>query len=282
MKHTIIDSRFVIDSELEHTIIYGDWAHSQDLRKRWLLPSGTEGRIAHHVILPIITVEWAILELLERWISQEDIISFAGVMAKAPNGTPSVHALWWPTATTKLKIAVAMETFGTSNVLMHKLLEKMTEDAENKVTIIETNKPEHDSKMAIIQGLINLWLVIVWEEENDDLKTKVLQHWKTPVGTIVDMIHANPFAEIFIKRFFESLNNHHYNVSAALESSIQANLTAIDIEKFWTPNSNRVMEFISWKWKNIVIPREKIQWLQSELNTNGHTSLAERIKRIRR
>lgn len=82
-------------------------------------------------------------------------------MAKAPNGIPSVHALWGPAATTRLKIAVAMETFGTSNVLMRKLLEKMTENTENKVTIIETNKPEHDSRMAVIQGLINLWLVMV-------------------------------------------------------------------------------------------------------------------------
>ena len=69
-------------------------------------------------------------------------------MAKAPNGIPSVHALWGAAATTKLKIAIAMETFGSSNILMGKLLEKMT---SNGVTIIETNKPEHDSKMAIIQ-----------------------------------------------------------------------------------------------------------------------------------
>lgn len=79
-------------------------------------------------------------------------------MAKAPNGIPSVHALWGPAAKTNLKIAVAMETFGKSNVLMAKLLERMI---SKEVTIIETNKPEHDKKMAIIQGLINLWLVMV-------------------------------------------------------------------------------------------------------------------------
>jgi prephenate dehydrogenase len=79
-------------------------------------------------------------------------------MTKAPNGIPSVHALWGPAATTKLKITVAMETFGDSNLLMKKLLEKM---ASNDIAIIETNKPEHDSKMAIIQGLMNLWLVMV-------------------------------------------------------------------------------------------------------------------------
>lgn len=79
-------------------------------------------------------------------------------MAKAPNGIPSVHALWGPAAMTKLKIAIAMETFGNENVLMQRLLEKM---ASRSIRIIETNKPEHDSKMAVIQGLINLWLVMV-------------------------------------------------------------------------------------------------------------------------
>ena len=79
-------------------------------------------------------------------------------MAKAPNGIPSVHALWGPAATTKLKIAIAMETFGNENVLMQHLLKKMTSQS---VTIIETNKPEHDSKMAVIQRLIHLWLVMV-------------------------------------------------------------------------------------------------------------------------
>lgn len=143
-------------------------------------------------------------------------------MAKAPNGIPSVHALWGPAAKTNLKIAVAMETFGKSNVLMTKLLEKMT---ANKVTIINTNKPEHDNKMATIQGLINLWLVMVGEIDNPDIQTQLIQKWKTPIGTVVDMIHANPFAEIVIKRFFESLPSHQYDVSTALESAIERNLT---------------------------------------------------------
>jgi len=274
----IINPEFVVRWELNHTIIYWDWAHSRDLRKKWLLPAGHEEHTAHHVILPIVTIESAVLELLEQWISQEDIISFAGVMAKAQNGIPSVHALWGPAATTKLKIAVAMETFGNSNALMTRLLEIMT---SNDVTIIETNKPEHDSKMAIIQGLINLWLVMVWEEENEDVQTQLLQNWKTPIGTIFDMIHANPFAEILIKRFFESLAHHKYNVSTALENSISTNLTTADIEKFWTPNSDRVMQFISWAWRNIVLSREIIWELQSDLNTNWHRSLNTRIKKIR-
>lgn len=278
MQTRIINSDGVVRWELNNTIIYWDGAHSRDLRKKWLLPTGSAEHTAHHVILPIITVESAILELLEQWIPQEDIISFAGVMAKAPNGIPSVHALWGPAATTKLKIAIAMETFGDSNILMKKFLEKMT---SNDVTIIQTNKPEHDSRMAIIQGLINLWLVMVWEGANEEVQTQLLQHWKTPVGTIVDMIHANPFAELLIKRFFESLPHYRYNASEALESSIHANLTAADIEKFWTPNSNRVMDFISKITGKIVLSTESVQKIQQDLNSNGHKSLAERIRKIR-
>ncbi len=280
MDNRIINQEFVVRWELDHTLIYWDGAHSRDLRKKWLLPTGTEEHIAHHVVLPIITIESAVLELLQLWISQEDIISFAGVMAKAPNGIPSVHALWGPATITKLKIAVAMETFGNSNVIMKKLLEKMT---WKDVTIIETNKPEHDSKMAVIQWLINLWLVMVgeWEKANTELEVQVLQHWKTPIGTIVDMIHANPFAEILIKKFFESLPGHWYNVSEALEKSIRANLSTADIENFWTPNSNRVMDFISKKSGKIVLSRESVWNIQRDLNINGHASLRARLEKIR-
>ncbi len=122
-----------------------------------------------------------------------------------------------------------METFDEKNVLMRHLLELMISKG---VTIIETNKLEHDSKMAVIQGLINLWLVMVGECRNTDLQNDLIQHWQTPAGTIVDMIHANPGAEIVIKNFFESLERHGYNMSTALEESIAHNLTETDIEKF--------------------------------------------------
>lgn len=276
--NTVIHGAGIVRWVLKNALIYGKWKHSRDLQDKWLLPEGTEEHHAHHVILPIIIIESAILELLEKWISQQDIISYADVMAKAPNGIPSVHALWGPAAETGLKLAVAMETFGESNVLMKRLLEKM---AARNITIIETDKPEHDSKMATIQGLVNLWLVMVWEIDNPDIQTQLIQKWKTPTGTIVDMIHANPFAEIVIKRFFESLSHHQYDVSSALESAIETNLESRDLVKFWTPNSDRVIDFISWKTRKIVLPKESIRQIQEELNTNGHTSLAERIRRIR-
>lgn len=46
------------------------------------------------------------------------------------------------------------------------------------------------------------------------------------------MIHANPFAEIVIQRFFESLPHHKYNISSALEGAVEANLTSEDLAKF--------------------------------------------------
>lgn len=274
----IIQPEGVVRWEIKNAVIYWDGAHSKDLREKWLLPEGTSEHTAHHVVLPIVTIESAVLELLEQWISQADIISYAGVMAKAPNGIPSVHALWGPAAKTKLKIAVAMETFSKWNVLMQRLLDKMT---SHDVRIIETNKIEHDSKMAVIQGLIHLWIVMVGRVENEKLQRDVMANWKTPIGTIIDMIHANPFAEILIKRFFESLSWCGYDVSIALEKSINEHLSGRDILSFWTPNSDRVMKFISEQWWKVILSRDDISSLQSELNTNGHRALQWRIRDIR-
>lgn len=278
MNEQVIRLDSVVSWEINHAIIYWDGAHSKDLRKKWLLPEGTPENTAHHVVLPIVTIESAVLELLEQWIPQADIISYAGVMAKAPNGIPSVHALWGPVAKTKLKIAVAMETFSRWNVLMQKLLETMT---SHDVRIIETNKIEHDSKMAVVQGLIHLWIVMVGKVENEKLKRDVIANWKTPIGTIIDMIHANPFAEILIKRFFESLSWCDYDVSIALEQSINEHLSGRDILDFWTPNSDRVMKFISEEWWKVILSGDDISSLRSELNTNGHRALQWRIRDIR-
>lgn len=169
------------------------------------------------------------MELLEQEIPQQDIISFAGVMAKAPNGTPSAHFLFGPSATQNLKIALAMETFDSKNQLVLSLIELARERA---ISIIETNKVEHDSKMAIIQGLINLWLVMIGNNKDEDIQNQLVKPWKTPVGTVVDMIHANPFAEIIIKEFFDSLPRYGYDVSHALEKLVEGYLSESDIWKF--------------------------------------------------
>ncbi len=171
----------------------------------------------------------AILELLGQGVLQQDIISFAGVMAKAPNGVPSAHFLFGPPATQDLKMALAMETVSTNNRLINSLVELVQQKA---ISIIETNKVEHDSKMAIIQGLVNLWLVMIGKNKDEDIQSQLVRPWKTPIGTVVDMIHANPFAEIIIKEFFDSLSRHGYNVSQALASLIEKYLKDIDIEKF--------------------------------------------------
>lgn len=72
------------------------------------------------------------------------------------------------------------------------------------------------------------------------------------------MIHANPFAEIVIQRFFQSLPRHNYNASTALEESIAARLTEGDREKFGTPNSDRVMEFIAREGEKIILKKSRV------------------------
>lgn len=81
------------------------------------------------------------------------------------------------------------------------------------------------------------------------------------------MIHANPFAELVIKKFFKSLQHYSYDLSAALRSAIDFNLKPEDIEKFGTHNAERVMGFIHSKDSKIVLPREEIEQIQIDLNT---------------
>ncbi len=69
-------------------------------------------------------------------------------MAKTPNGVPAAHCLFGPQANKDLKMALAMETFDSKNRLVQSLI-KLAQ--ERTISIIETNKVEHDSKMAIIQ-----------------------------------------------------------------------------------------------------------------------------------
>lgn len=108
---------------------------------------------------------------------------------------------------------------------------------------------------------------MVGNVERSGLQQNVIQHWQTPIGTITDMIHANPFAELVIKKFFRSLQHYGYDVSAALRSAIDFELKPEDIEKFGTPNAERVMGFIHSKDSKIVLSREEIQQIQRELNT---------------
>lgn len=148
--------------------------------------------------------ESAVLELIKRGIPQSDIISLSGVMSKVPNGVPSAHFLFGPGATEKLKMALATETFDKNNVLVSSLIEKVRAKG---IQIIETTKVEHDEKMAITQGLMHLWLVMIGDNKNKDIQHQLIRPWKTPVGTVVDMIHANPSAERIIKKFFDSLDS---------------------------------------------------------------------------
>jgi hypothetical protein len=66
-----------------------------------------------------------------------------------------------------------------------------------------------------------------------------------------------------------------------LESAIRENLTPSNIEDFGTPNSDRVMDFISKPDGEIILTGTEVSAMQQELNTRGHSFLAEKIKKIR-
>lgn len=265
--------------ELPHTKIYGGkGSHAQDLLKRWLLISGKEWCGAHFVTLPISTIESAILELLlERQIPQWQIVSFSGVMTKSPNGVPAMHYLFGPWATKGLKVAVA-----NTSPKYPPLVQSLLDQAQSKgIKIIETSRTEHDKKMAVIQWLMHLWLVLVWGRWSDDIKTSLIEPWKTPIQTIIDMIHANPFAEEAIKDFFDALPKYNHNINFALQAVVDKHLTCTDIENFWTPNSDRILQYLSRSGEWIVIPREEVERVRGALNTRGYTFLWQQVESIR-
>lgn len=68
--------------------------------------------------------------------------------------------------------------------------------------------------------------------EDADIQTSLIIPWKTPAGTVVDMIHANPFAEQVIKEFLDSLTFCNYDAGDALQKIVDTYLTAEDIENF--------------------------------------------------
>lgn len=59
------------------------------------------------------------------------------------------------------------------------------------------------------------------------------------------MIFENPFAEEIIVQFFEKLKNNGGNSLKTFRQIVETNLTAIDIEKFSTPNFMRILHFVS-------------------------------------
>jgi hypothetical protein len=77
------------------------------------------------------------------------------------------------------------------------------------------------------------------------------------------------------------LPRYGYDVSHALEKLVEGYLSESDIWKFWTPNSDRVMQYIWEVGSDILVSREEIHTLRTWLNTRWHRFLAEKIKGIR-
>jgi hypothetical protein len=254
------------------TIHWLSGQHAQDLVSRDIIsPHWTW---EHLVIIPITKTWEKILHLLEHeGVKQPKILNFAGVMMTSPNAVPNIHFLFWPGASKNLRVATA----GNDTHLQRKVLDK----AETRgIKIIETTRIEHDSKMAIIQWLAHLFLLLVWEISDPEIKQELIDPWKTTTGTIVDMIFHNSFAEEVAIEFFDALPGNGGDPFVTFLQVVDRHLTTTDIEKFSTPNFDRVLTFAS-KGKRLHLSPARVAMIRKKLNTEGRKFLSERVNELR-
>lgn len=264
---------------VSNAYIYGGHgAHAKDLIERKLLVPWEDDHHAHFVFLPISIIGTAVHEIINWWVSQQQIVSFSGMMTKTRSGIPAMHFLFGPRATWQLKVVVA-NTFAGYSPLVQKLVERAQREW---IKIIETGRVDHDEKMWVIQGFMHLWLVLAWKHQTDTIQTSLIKSWITPIQTIVEMIHENPHAEEVIKEFFDILPRHSYNLITALQEVVEKHLSEGDIENFWTPNSNRILNYARLTDDTIIASWDEIQAVRVALNTSGGAFLKHQIEKIRK
>ena len=280
--HKIINHEDIVKTSLPFTKIYGgNGVHARDLIERELLVPGTEWSEAHFMTLPISITEAAAVEMMNNGIPQDNMASLAAVMTKTPNGVNTIHYLFGKGA--KAREGKSLKVVFANTTPHSPLIIALMERAQSKhLKIIETSRIEHDKKMAYTQWLMHLWLVLAGRNtvQNADIKTSLLIPWQTPAQTVIDMIHANPFAEESIRRFFDELPRTHYNLSHALRIVLDMYLNPGDLDDFWTPNSDRIVDFVD-QWNKITTSQEEIEKVRSALNTRWYEFLRQQIESIR-
>lgn len=245
--------------------------HAQDLIQRAIV-SGSPTR-EHLVIVPITQTASVITNLLDReLVPQPKILNCSGVMTTSPSAISSIHFLFGPGSTKDLKVAVAWP----QTTLTKKILDRARAQS---IRVIETSRTEHDRKMAVIQWLSHLFLVLIGWEKNTHIQESLIKPWKTTTWTIVDMIFANPFAEEIAVEFFESLRKNQNNPIAAFRAISDTHLGSTDRDNFSTPNFDRIVSFIPES--QIIIPQNKIASTRHQLNTTGRVFLVNKIHQIR-
>ena len=130
---------------------------------------------------------------------------------------------------------------------------------------------------------MHIWIILsgTAHEDNSELKNEVVTPWKTPATTVIDMIHANPFAEEVIKDFFDILPRYDYDLRVALMVTVDKHLSEKDQHDFGTPNLTRVMNFIAKNIHPLKIGREKLDDTRKALNTSGYSFLRNQIGILR-
>ncbi len=250
--------------------------HATDLKRRGIindLDHDDSNEDKHLLVINIEQTGMKIRELLESGVSQENILNFCGVMTKWPNAITNLHFLFWPDASNDLKVAIAWP----KSKLCEKILERVN---ISNIRIIGTSRTEHDRKMAIIQWLSHLFLLLIWENNERSIQSNLIHPWKTPINTVSDMIFENPFAENIAIEFFDWLMKSNWKFPFEIfQHIVTKHLSQQDIDDFSTPNFNRIFWFkqeIDFSL-NITL----IEEYRKSLNTFWKIFLKNKIESIR-
>ena len=245
--------------------------HATDLKARGLFKDITE--TGHIIIVPISHTKACVMQLLQGGVPNNRIVNLSGVMSTSPREVHNLHFLFGPGTKNNLTVAT------TENISIPGRF--LLDNAEKcGMRIVHIDQEEHDKKMAIVQWLSHILLILVWWEQQPEVQKSLLVPWITPIGTIQEMIFQNPFARPVIIDFFDRVKQQNGDVFRSLETIIQNQLTQKDIDNLGTPNFRRILDFIKLDTK-IRIPEERVLLIQSLIHEQKISSIEEEVRAIR-
>ncbi len=249
-----------------------DWQHATDLKERGLFKNITEG--GHVIIVPISHTKECVTKLLQDGVPKNQIVNLSGVMSTSPREVHNLHFLFGPGAKKGLTVAT------TENISIPGRF--LLDNAEKcGIRIVHINQEEHDKKMAIVQWLSHLLLILVWQEPHSEVQKSLIVPWITGIGTIQEMIFQNPFAKPIIWEFFDRIQQHNGDALLGLNSIIEDHLTQRDRDILGTPNFRRILDFIQLDAK-IRIPEERLLLIQSLIHEQKISAIQQEVLSIRR
>jgi len=229
-------------------LFWWNWQHARNLREIWIF-EGFDPNIID-IGDPVPEKSWCSAVIV--WIAEtrqvitkliwhdSEVINCSWVMSTNPPGIDdckffsNFHFLFWSNISQDLRVAFSWDLSENTEQIIRNSRKLWIE-------IIETDIETHDSIMAIIQALGNLFIILTWLSNNDN-KNELIKPWKSPNNTIADMIFENIYFENVLIYLLKELQEWT-DLSELFLDMVWTNIYDRDIKLFWTPNFDRVFNF---------------------------------------